>query len=139
MAQDIFILQEESSSNLNIIVNNVQVIEDIAFENIDNSCTYDNISDTAPVMTLVVPDATENSCELADSHNDLSNLQGGRTGERYHLNKQQSDAIEGANNPSATNKFLTENDVVDLGGSSNLYKINGGNAFGTNFHPSEKQ
>jgi hypothetical protein len=48
---------------------------------------------------------------LRTEHNDLAGLQGGQTGERYHLTADQNAAAEGTEGlPSASNKFVTNAD-----------------------------
>jgi hypothetical protein len=44
-------------------------------------------------------------------HNELAGLQGGTATERYHIDEDQYDAVNGANNPSSTNVFATIADV----------------------------
>lgn len=58
------------------------------------------------------------------NHNDLQNIQGGITGQRYHLNKDQWDSLEAANSPNAGNPTATmddlavvESDLTDLEGN----------------------
>jgi hypothetical protein len=46
-------------------------------------------------------------------HNQLAGLQGGTATERYHIDEDQYDAVNGANNPSSTNVFAT---IADLEG-----------------------
>ena len=46
-------------------------------------------------------------------HNELAGLQGGTATERYHIDEDQYDAVNGANNPSSTNVFAT---IADLEG-----------------------
>jgi hypothetical protein len=45
-------------------------------------------------------------------HNELAGLQGGTATERYHIEEDQYDAVNGANNPSSTNVFATIADVI---------------------------
>ena len=45
-------------------------------------------------------------------HNQLAGLQGGTATERYHIDEDQYDAVNGANNPSSTNVFATIADVI---------------------------
>lgn len=54
-----------------------------------------------------------NPPQTVGNHNQLRGLQGGNATERYHTNKDQNDAIIGANNPSAGNVFAT---MADVGG-----------------------
>jgi hypothetical protein len=46
-------------------------------------------------------------------HNELAGLQGGTATERYHIDEDQYDAVNGANTPSSTNVFAT---IADLEG-----------------------
>jgi len=48
------------------------------------------------------------------NHNAMSNVQGGNTTERYHVFLNWYNAMSSANNPSATNPFIT---LLDLGGT----------------------
>lgn len=73
-------------------------------------------------------------------HNDLPDLQGGKPAEgenpaeRYHSDKNQHDAIEAANNPSAENPFATMEDVEEAtfsGKHSDLDLDDGPNPHGT--------
>jgi hypothetical protein len=45
-------------------------------------------------------------------HNQLAGLQGGTATERYHIDEDQYDAVNGANTPSSTNVFATIADVI---------------------------
>jgi len=45
-------------------------------------------------------------------HNQLAGLQGGTATERYHIDEDQYDAVNGANTPSSTNVFATIADII---------------------------
>ena len=48
-----------------------------------------------------------NPLPTLDTHNDLSGLDGGASGEYYHLDKDTYDALTGTGTPSDENKFVT--------------------------------
>jgi len=80
-----------------IIINNVQA---------DSQC--DNGID------IQLPDtSSESSSGGVSIHNDLTDIQGGTLTERYHLTKNQWDAVRLANVPSSSNVFLTTLDTPD--------------------------
>lgn len=79
----------------------------------DNSyCPYDEISDLPPI-DVVIPDVSDDPNTESKIHNNLNNIQGGKSGERYHLNKREYDAIREAANPSETNPFITKKELED--------------------------
>lgn len=52
------------------------------------------------------------------AHNDLAGLQGGQTGEYYHLTSDERQAALGSSgSPSASNKFVTQNDTILANGA----------------------
>jgi hypothetical protein len=64
----------------------------------------------------VIPETPEDPVTIPPTppHNNLSGLQGGTSTERYHIDKDQWDAVDGANAPDAGNPFAT---MADVGGS----------------------
>jgi hypothetical protein len=63
----------------------------------------------------VIPETPEDPVTLPSTppHNNLSGLQGGNSTERYHIDKDQWDAVDGSNAPDAGNPFAT---MADVGG-----------------------
>ena len=52
------------------------------------------------------------------AHNDLAGLQGGQAGEYFHLTSDQQAAVGGSSGaPSASNKFVTQNDSILANGA----------------------
>lgn len=132
----------------NVIIIDLNSPHDTDFILIDNGENIDEEvdNDLAPLADNCNTSDSDSGCSPSggggsgsstNNHNELNNIQGGNTSQRYHVNKQQYDAIINANSPSKDNPFLTQNDQTAGGG--NLYKIDGGDAFGSNFHDSEKQ
>lgn len=74
----------------------------------DSSCVYDE-ENSLPATVIVIPDTNNESL----IHNDLEAIQGGRTGERYHITQTQHDAVINADRPSATNPFITDKALVN--------------------------
>ena len=64
----------------------------------------------------VIPETPEDPVTIPPTppHNNLSGLQGGSSTERYHIDKDQWDAVDNANAPDAGNPFAT---MADVGGS----------------------
>lgn len=97
---------------------------------------------TFPVPVKGVPAEQEDEFVVKGQliHNSLPDLQGGKPAEgenpaeRYHSDKNQHDAIEAANNPSADNPFATMEDVEEAtfsGKHSDLDLDDGTNPHGT--------
>lgn len=63
------------------------------------------------IVSSADPCEAENGLIGSSDHNSLSGLQGGLPTERYHINRDEYDAVLGANDPSATNVFATIDDL----------------------------
>jgi len=70
----------------------------------------------------VIPETPEDPVTIPSTppHNNLSGLQGGVSGEYYHLTNDEYDAVLGSNSPDAGNPFAT---MADVGGGSDLNKV----------------
>ena len=97
-----------------IIVN----VEDKGLYRLDRDSSETGDDDRVVAPTTGVGRWLKLSSSIND-HNNLSNTQGGTTGEKYHLTSDQHDACAGTGTPSSSNKFMTS-DMLKLNAYSDI-------------------
>lgn len=91
------------------------------FNNTNNLLTL-SLNENKPSVSAVI-DITTLSGLTLDHNTQLTNLQGGTSGEYYHVSQTVFDALTGSTNPSGANPFATQADIAAASGDTQQVKV----------------
>jgi hypothetical protein len=90
-----------------------------AIQGVDSYLTGGTFNNTTNLLTLQLNEGKSDVTVTIDAnHNALNNLQGGTSGEYYHLTATEYGAVTGASSPSAANPFATIADITAASGDT---------------------